>query len=502
MTGPILFPDPASWAKANFSNVRLGLDRRRDRLVYSATKIAQNPGASFPETFHRRDLRCFYCLMHRPEVTHTTVIQGHCDLTKQAMNDPNEVILIVHDTTELDYTSHPALQDDLGPIGDGGGRGLLQHNSLAVRALDGLLLGLAHQQLVARQPAPANETGSQRQHRSRESRLWKEGFQGVGPAPDGCCWVDVCDRGGDVFEALHASVALRHHALIRACQDRRVLWESEGVQQSVYLMQLVRQLPEQAKGEVTVTAKGGRPGRTAQVKLAACRVWIEPPRHLVDRQNYQPIPVWVERIWEQNPPEGVEPLEWVLLSTLPIQTTEQLLLRRDWYARRWPVAEDFHQAEKTGCREEKIRFQDGQSLGSVLAVLSVVAVRLIQLRQAARACPQQPAARVATAAEIELTQQVLGVAATAWTVRDFIRGVATIGGFLGRKCDGEPGWKTLWRGYQKLQGMLDGIRIHERLQQSCVGKATAGAMGNERGPPGPQERFPQMLRLGSEHTSP
>jgi hypothetical protein len=480
-----LFPDATSWAKANFSTVQLGLDCRRNRLIYSVTQIAQKPGASFPDVFKPRDLRCFYNLMHRPEATHAALIAGHFERTKQAMRDSQEVILIIHDGTELDFTSHPALYHDLGPIGDGGGRGLLQHNSLAVRAGDGLLLGLAHQQLVVRQPAP-RQTSSQRQHRQRESRLWKQGFEGIGRAPAGCCWVDVCDRGGDVFEALHAAVDLGHQALIRACQDRCVQRESTGGdREPAYLMQLARGLPGQAEGIVEVTQKGGRPARTARVKLAACSVRIEPPQNLVDRQKYRPIAAWVERIWEAAPPEGVEPLEWVLVSTLPVRTAEELFRCQDWYARRWTVAEDFHQAEKTGCREEKVRFQDGQSLAAVLAVLSVLAVRVLQLRQVARACPEEPAERVAEPAEIELVQQTLGVKVEPWTIRQFVRGVAMLGGFLGRKCDGEPGWKTLWRGYKRLQTMLEGIRVHAQFQSQRGRESRAGVANRARLPPKP-----------------
>jgi hypothetical protein len=207
------------------------------------------------------------------------------------------------------------------------------------------------------------------------------------------------------------------------------------------------------------------PARTARVQLAAGPVWIVPPAHLPNRRAYQPIRIWVERVWEEQAPAGAEPLEWVLLSTLPAATEAELLLRRDWYSWRWPVAEDYHQAEKTGCREERVRFQDGASLRAHLAVLSAVAVRVVQLRQVARSSPQEPAEQVASALEIALLQQALGVVATAWTVAAFVRGVARLGGFLGRKCDGEPGWQTLWRGYQRLQTMVEGVRVQEELRR-------------------------------------
>ena len=467
-----LFPAAENWAETNFRGVDLGRPDRTDRLVFSAARLADQPGASFPAAFARKDLRCFYSLMHRPESTHDALLAGHFALTQQAMNT-HDAILIVHDTTELDFTSHGALRDQRGPIGDGGGIGLLQHNSLAVRAKDGLLLGLAHQQLVCRQPAPPGETRTQRKHRERESISWQRGFEGVGRPPEGCLWVDVCDRGADVFEALHASVQMRHQALIRACQDRCVLVEqSNGLLRPDKLMAFARSLPGQVNDVVEVSQKGGRPARQTQVQLAGAVVWIEPPKQLPGRNEYQSLRVWVVRVWEADPPEYAEALEWVLISTLPAETCEELRQRRDWYAWRWPVAEDYHQAEKTGCGEEKVRFQDAGALMASLAVLCVVAVRVVQLRQAARACPLEPAQRVASGLEIAVLQQALGVVVAIATVAGFVRGVAQLGGFLGRKCDGEPGWKTMWRGYKKLQDLVEGARLH---QQMCQQQATPTA---------------------------
>jgi hypothetical protein len=485
---PLLFPDAASWAQANFAHAALGRPDRQERLVFSATQLALHPGESLPAALDPKDLRCFYHLLHRREATPQVLQAEHFALTRQAMM-VQEPILVVHDTTELDYTAHPALYEHLGPIGDGRGRGLLQHNSLAVRARDGLLLGLAYQQLVLRKPAPRSngrrESSSQRQHRERESRLWKQGFAGVGEAPTGVCWIDVCDRGADIFEALHGAVELGHHALIRACQDRCVLVERDGEKQSDYLMQVARRLPAQVADVVAVTEKGGRPGRQAQVRLAACPVWIEPPKHMPGHLDCRRVQVWVERIWEVEAPAGVEPLEWVLLSTLPAGTDEELRTRRDWYARRWTTAEDYHQAEKTGVGEEKVRFQDGPSLRAILAVLAVVAVRVVQLRQLERACPEVPAEQVATPLEIALVQEALGVVPVAWTVTAFVRGVAKLGGFLGRKCDGRPGWKTLWRGYRKLQTLVEGVHLGEELRRRS---ATAAAQRSEKGTVGLEER--------------
>jgi hypothetical protein len=130
--------------------------------------------------------------------------------------------LVLHDTTELDYSSHPHLAG-AGQIGNEHGRGFLQHNSLAVVPRPRQVLGLAYQQLKVRQPAPAGESTYQRKRRARESELWQHGIQAAGPPPAGCCWVDVGDRGSDDYEAMRAARQVGHDFLFRVAQDR-IVW--------------------------------------------------------------------------------------------------------------------------------------------------------------------------------------------------------------------------------------------------------------------------------------
>jgi hypothetical protein len=123
------------------------------------------------------------------------------------------------------------------------------------------------------------------------------------------------------------------------------------------------------------------------------------------------------------------------------------------------MVEVFHHIEKNGCREEARRFETAARLEACLAILSLVAVRIFQLRTALTAQPNAPALQVATEDEIQVVCAFHKQAADTLTVRDFVRGVAKLGGFLGRKHDGEPGVLTLWRGYQRLQDLLRGYHL-------------------------------------------
>ena len=461
------FSDASTWAGVNFAAAELGDKRRTNRLVDTAARLAQQPEGSLPAHFSWNPLRAVYRLCNRPETTHDAVTATHFALTRSLMEQADSPVLVLHDTTELNFTSHYALEGT-GPLGNGQGRGFLQHNSLAIVADTRKVLGLAFQQVITRTAAPEAESHTARQRRDRESRLWEQGIRGVGPASAGACWIDIADRGADSFEVMHAALEQGHQFLFRACKDRKIATGPTIDGAPRLLKAWARSLPSQADGEVIIPSQGGRPERTARIKMAAAPAWSLVPKleHGV-HPDWGPIQVWVERTWEPHPPADVEePLEWILLSSMPAARVEQLRRHRDWYACR-PLVEDFHQVEKSGCGEEDLRFQTSEAMLPMLGVLSIVAVRVLQLRWWGREAAEAPAASASTADE---RQAFKSMGYRIRTARDFVRAVATLGGFLGRKGDGEPGWQTLWRGYRRLRDIVLGVqlkagRVHRDLRE-------------------------------------
>lgn len=445
-----------AWAEQHFGGAELGDSRRTQRLVESAARIALHPEKTLPQIFEWNGLRAFYNLCDQEAVTLATVQQPHWQQTRQAMGR-QPLVLILHDTTELDFTGHAALQG-AGPIGDGGGQGFLQHNSLAVLPRPRQVLGLSHQQWRVRRPAPVGERSPRRKQRDRESVLWLEGIRAAGLPPAGSCWVDVGDRGSDIYEAMVTAREVGHHFLFRLTQNRQV-FTTPGHDRSERLLTYARALPSQGPDRVDIPGRGGRPARTATVQLAAAPVWVPAPLETPRRRQQPIIAAWVIRVWEADPPTGTEPLEWLLLCSLPTTTLDELKERRDWYGCRWLI-EVYHDVEKNGCSEEDRRFETAERMEACLAVLAVVAVRVLQLRCALEAQPDEPAQQVATTPEIQLVRRFTKHQGRRFTVRDFVRGVARLGGFLGRNSDGEPGVRTLWRGYQRLQDMLLGCQLN------------------------------------------
>lgn len=453
-----VIPDARMWAEQNFAAAELGDRRRTRRLVEAAAKIAAHPEKSFPQVFDWNELRGFYRLCDQTQATAEAILRPHWQQTRQAMGRQN-LVLILHDTTELDFSSHPHLSG-VGQIGNENGKGFLQHNSLAVLPRPRQVLGLAYQQLRVRQPAPEGESAYRRKRRPRESDLWREGIGASGRPPEGCCWVDVCDRGGDDYEAMRAAWDVGHDFLFRANQNRLAFVTPEQDRQE-YLLDYARSLPSRGGDVVEIVGRGGRAPRTAAVCLAGAAVWIPAPKGTPQRRRQPVIAARVIRVWEPHPPPGVtEPLEWILISSVAAAALEQLKERRDWYCRRWMV-EVFHDIEKNGCGEEDRRFETAERMAACLALLSVVAVRVFQLRCALEAQPEEPAEQAGTATEIRVMRRFLKQTTGRFTVREFVRGVAKLGGFLGRRCDGEPGIRALWRGYQRLQDMVQGFHLHE-----------------------------------------
>jgi hypothetical protein len=221
--------EPSVLALRHFGNAILGDARRTKRLVKSGELLMASPQGTLPQKLSdRANLVGLYRLVDCPRVTHAAVLEPHCQQTLMAMRGHGGVVLLVHDTTELDFThvSAPAGGGGPGQIGNGGGRGYLCHNTLAVAPTPGggrRVLGLAGRVLHRRRVVPRGETPSaKRAHPARESRLWARGCDAVGPAPAGRLWVDVCDRGADTIEFIEHEVAHGRHFVARVAKDRNL----------------------------------------------------------------------------------------------------------------------------------------------------------------------------------------------------------------------------------------------------------------------------------------
>jgi len=451
----------SSFGEQHFGRAPLGDVRRQRRLVALANHMAKHPGGTLPDKLRSpADLKALYRLMDNHAVTHREVLQSHVDRTLDHMRAHEGVVLNIHDTTELDYSGLRSLRETLGQIGNGGGRGYKCHNSLAVTAESREVLGLTHQILFCRPRVPKGETKSARCKRTtRESRLWKQGSEALPAAPKGRLWVDVADRGADTTEFLDFEETQGKKYLVRSQHNRWVFQGHDGNMEHVKLHDWLRTLAEEVRRTVNVPARGGQPARKAAVGVAWAPVRVLAPRQPRGEERGTPLAVWAVRVWELDPPAHVkEPLEWILLTNVAVQTVEDACERLDWYACRW-IIEEYHKAMKTGCGIETMEFTRQERLQPAIALVSVLAIFLLTLRDTSRRsdADQRPAR------ELIPTEYVTVLSAWRFQARDrdltiheFYFALARLGGHQNRKNDHPPGWLVLWRGWTQLHAMVEG----------------------------------------------
>ena len=376
------------------------------------------------------------------------------------------VVLLIHDTTDLDFSGHKTLAADLGQIGNGGGRGFLCHNSLAVDPDTKEVLGLAGQLLHCRpQVGPKESVAAKRERADRESRLWLRGIDAIGPSPADRLWIDVADRGADIFEFLQGLRDRRRHFVVRSSYNRALELDDDQAGQPHLLHDYLRGQAGQQTWAVTVGATDRRAARTATVQATACRVRLRPPHVRKGQYRKEVLELWALRVWEAAPPANEEALEWVLLTDQA--AAEAAAARRvvGYYECR-PLVEEFHKAQKTGAGIERLQLQDAESVGAAIALLSVVAVALVNLRVAARqeCSAALPASRYVPRLWVRVLSTWRHREDRDLTVREFTLALGRLGGHLNRKRDGLPGWLTLWRGWERLHTMLE----YELSRATCA----------------------------------
>jgi len=459
---------PEKWAQATFGEVCLGDARRTERAVKLGVAMAREPNVSFPKQLGEpKEVKATYRFLQSAHVSYEGLIAQHVRQTR-AQCEEHAVVLLVQDTTELDYQAHPQTSG-LGPIGNGRHQGFLLQTVLGVEPNSGEVLGIAQQEPFVRQPAPKGERYSERLKRERESQVWERAVQAIGAPPPGVTWVHVGDRYSDIYPLFLTCREQQTHFVIRAAQDRCVDERVEeappalkrrrrktGEPPQAHLFETVRGWAASDEQDLAVPAEHERPARTARVALSSSPVRLLAPDK---RENVLPsLDVWVVRVWEVNAPEGVEPLEWVLLTSLPIENVAQAWERVGWYRRRW-IVEDYHQALKTGCRMEERQVQSYEGLRRLLGIVAPNAVRVLLLRTLARQEPERPAQEVLPRAVVHLVALKTGGEASSMTVEQCVKRIARLGGYQGRRSDGPPGWKTLWHGWLKIQTLLEGVHL-------------------------------------------
>lgn len=440
--------EAAEWSNEMFGECELGDARLTTRLVDLARRLALKAGASIVKCCNgdsAAQLGC-YRFLRNDRVSDDAIAEGgFAAVARRAQRAP--LLLAVEDTTTLSY-SHGVGQQ-LGPIGNDRHStvgGYLAHSVLLLDAERESTVGLIEQTLW------------QRAYADKESYQWQHASQRVAQRLGSTLadTIAVCDRESDVYEYLAYKQAQAQRFIVRASLDRRI-------EQGQYLFRwLDTQAPVIGTQTVSIAQRGGRPARCARMVLRATTLTLLPPRQR--RQAGPPLSINAVVAQEIDAPPGVKPLCWRLLTREPIDTLAQVIAVVRYYALRWRI-EEYHKAWKSGVGVERQRMQHANHLKRMIVVTAFVAVRLLPLREGLD--PQVSDVDNRCDAVLEQDEwHVLWKAREQATLPDqpptlswAYRAVAGLGGFTDTKRTGRAGWETLWRGWSRLQDLLDGYRL-------------------------------------------
>jgi len=451
--------DVNRWSQQQFGPCQLGDARRVKRAVKFAAQVAADPSGSTPEQTEKwADCKAAYRLLDNDGVTFEALAGPHWQLTRARFRGH---VLLIDDTSDIGFGLDRQIAG-MGMINSERHPGFLLHSALALDAATGEVLGLAGQTIRHRRRCAKHETSRDRLKRvDRESRLWTEVIEQVGPPSAEAQYTHVCDRGADNFEVFCQLLQEGCEWVIRAAQLDRLLGTPHAGRQR--LDSYLASLPLAGTYTLEVRGTTKHPPRTAQIEVRFGSVVMPRPQDVSQRvkeSGIREIPMQVVQVREVQAPVGVEPLTWVLYTSHPLHDFEQARQVIGMYEQRW-IIEEYHKALKTGCRLEQRLYATAARLEAVTGILAVVAVRLLQLKTVARTTPDRPAAEIVPARWITMLTSVhRGPPRTITTVYEFYRALAKLGGFLGRKRDGEPGWMTLWRGFEKLHLLVRGAEAY------------------------------------------
>ena len=442
---------------AHFGDARLS--KRQPKLV---EKIAAAPDKSFPTLLSDAELEAAYRFFGNDAVTPNAILAPHIDATLGRIADL-PVALAIHDTTTLSFRAD-GQRVGLGRVRTSG-QAFFAHFTLAVNA-DGSRCPLGVLDMSTYIRADESKSKSKRTSKTKNERdRWGEQVTRVEAlAVARRALVHVLDREGDDY-GLFALMLENHYRFVGRLMHNRLL-DADASEGAEKLEQALAQVQALVTREVELSSRSvglrsptqkrihpPRDRRLAKLAIGATRITLRRPT-TQPRDRPATLALHVVRVWELETPEGEAPVEWVLVTSEPVDTEAQLLQIVDWYRARWTI-EEFFKALKTGCAYEKRQIEDLHGLQNVLALFAPIAWHLLLLRNQAREEPDRPATTVLAPTQLKVLRAFARKPLPEEpTVRDAYLAIAALGGHI--KHNGDPGWQTLGRGYEKLLTLVEG----------------------------------------------
>ena len=451
-----------SWVDQEMAGVTMGDERLDKRTKQLLNSMFRQPTNSLPVACRGwTETQAAYRFFDNKKVTPEKILAPHREATRVRMGE-QPVVLCVQDTSELDYSGQKQMRD-LGPLTYEAQRGLLLHPTLAITP-DRLALGVLENRIWARDMetyGKAKERAS-KSIEQKESFRWIEGYQQICQInqrlPNTQC-VYIADRESDIYDLFIEADEQENPAdfLVRAKHDRIVTDDSrlsEELTRAAVLGEATFELP----------STHSRQRKPVTQRLKAVRVNLRAP---TKKAQLPSVDVTVILAEEVRPPKGEKPITWILLTNLPVTTGDQVLTMLQWYLCRWQI-EIFFRILKSGCKVEKLQLECAERLQPALTMYMVIAWRVLYLTYLGRECPDLPCDLVFDTKEwqaIHLVSTRTRAPEQVPSLNTILRMIASMGGFLARKSDGEPGPQTIWIGLQRTQDFVLALDAHHAARE-------------------------------------
>lgn len=428
------------WIYEQFSTIDVGDARLQKRAIDVAIGCAERPEESLAGRFDKwADLQGAYRFFSNPKITHQALQKPHYDQVLAKAYSSEKLVLFIQDGSELLFNSHPCTHG-LGPTADNSGNGLMFHSCLVAEyhePEETKILGLSYQETWIRPDKKSVDDDS------KESEIWlKTLIKAQRPQRN---WVHVGDRANDIYNFFKGAIDRGWNFVVRARHDRQV--QINGAMKRIFSW--IRKEPAKCKFKLNLRAKGARFSGEYTIEVTWTKVKLFSP----GKEGCEGVEdVTYIRAWCLENPE----LEWLLITNLPVEKEADVIRIVNIYQKRWLI-EDYHKVVKTGFRIEDNQLKQASRVLALFGMIAVIATQLLAIREHCRLFPTTPVEEKISKIWITLVERCLQVEIK--TVRDFWRALARMGGFIGRKSDGEPGWQTIWKGYKRLQDMVLGANL-------------------------------------------
>jgi hypothetical protein len=450
-----------AWAYRELASAWLPDARLDERLISMVEAFSEHPEAGCPEALGKAGAKAAYRFWDNQRIQPDQILAPHAEQTARRSAE-YPVVLVAQDTSEIDLTSHPQTKGT-GYLGSANGRGLYLHSLLAISPT-GIPLGILRQFTWAR---PIEQLGKRHRRRKiplkeKESQRWLDGLAATAERlPEHPHVVLIGDRESDLFDLFAAPRPARIDLLVRVCRENRRVEQS-----AKYLDAALEAEPVQGHVQIAIPARANRRARTAKMAVRWVSLEVRAPCHGPKRPS---VPLTFIEVEEVEPPEGEKPVRWLLATTLPVATLQDALQAIQWYAYRWTI-ERFHFVLKSGCKIEQRQLEDAQRMERAISTFSIVAWRLLWMTLQARETPEVPCTAILAESEWKALCAAVNrghsLPADPPPLRQAVRMIAQLGGFLGRKGDGEPGPQTLWRGLRRLEDIVQGWLLAQHQIQN------------------------------------